>query len=65
MPFNKNTSDLHNDAYWMQIDKLHAHAEEKNLIKAIRKTDTEKFHAFTSMLRISNTLNKIMVLPKK
>ena len=62
---NNNTTDLHNDAYWLQMDKLYALAEEKNLIEAVKKTDTEKFYAFTSMLRVANTLNKIKVLQKK
>ncbi len=65
MSANKDTPGLHTDAYWLQMDKLYAKAEEKNLIAAIKKTDTEKFYAFTSMLRVANTLNKIKVLQKK
>jgi hypothetical protein len=60
-----NTPNSHTDAYWLQMDRLYALAEEKNLIAAIKKTDTEKFYAFTSMLRVANTLNKIKVLQKK
>jgi hypothetical protein len=65
MPVNHDKMKSHTDAYWLQMDKLHALAEEKNLIAAIKKTDTEKFYAFTSMMRVANTLNKIKVLPKK
>ena len=65
MSANNNTPNLHTDAYWLQLDKLYARAEEKNLKKAIQRTDTEKLHAFTSMLRVANTLNKIKVLQKK
>lgn len=65
MSANNVTPGLHTDAYWLQMDKLYALAEEKNLIEAIKKTDTEKFYAFTSMLRVSNTLNKIKLLQKK
>jgi hypothetical protein len=65
MSANNNTPDLHTDAYWLQMDKLYALAEEKNLKAAIKKTDTEKFYAFTSMLRVTNTLNKIKTAQKK
>ena len=62
---NNNTTNLYTDEYWLQMDKLFALAEEKNLIEAIKKTDTEKFYAFTFMLRVTNTLNEIKVLQKK
>jgi len=65
MSANNNTPNLHTDAYWLHIDKLYAQAEEQNLKKAIQRTDTEKFYAFTSMLRVANTINKIKVLQKK
>ncbi len=65
MSSNNDTSHLHTDAYWLQMDRLYTLAEEKNLIAAIKKTDTEKFYTFTSMLRVANTLNKIKVLQKK
>ena len=65
MTSNHDKSNLHTDAYWQQMDELYALAEEKNLIAAIKKTDTEKFYAFTSMLRVTNTLNKLKVLQKK
>ncbi len=65
MPSNNDKSNLHDDAYWLQMDKLFALAEKKNLLEAIKKTDTEKFYAFTSMLRVTNTLNKIKVFQKK
>ncbi len=65
MSSNNNTQDLHTDAYWLQMDKLYAEAEEKNLKAAVKKTDTEKFYAFTSMLRLTNTLNKVKLLQKK
>ena len=65
MSSNNDTPHLHTDEYWRQMDKLFAFAEEKNLMAAIKKTDTEKFYAFTSMLRVSNTLNKIKLLQKK
>ena len=65
MSSNNDTPHLHTDEYWRQMDKLFAFAEEKNLMAAIKKTDTEKFYAFTSMLRVTNTLNKLKVLQKK
>ena len=65
MSENNITPNIHTDAYWLLIDKLYAAAEEKNLKTAIKRTDTEKFYAFMSMLRVANTLNKIRVLEKK
>ena len=65
MSSNNDTPHLHTDEYWRQMDKLFAFAEEKNLMAAIKKTDTEKFYAFTSMLRVTNTLNKLKVVQKK
>ena len=65
MSANNVTPGLHTDAYWLQMDKLYALAEEKNLIKAINRSDTEKFYAFTCMLRVTNTLNKVKLLQKK
>lgn len=65
MPSNNDKSNLHDDAYWLQMDELFALAEQKRIIEAIKKTDTEKFYAFTSMLRVTNTLNKIKVFQKK
>ncbi len=65
MSANNDTPHLHDDTYWLKMDKLYALAEEKNLIAAIKKTDTEKFYAFTSMLRVANTLNKLKLLQKK
>lgn len=65
MPSINDTTNLHTNEYWLQMDKLFVLAEEKNLLEAIKKTDTEKFYAFTSMLRVTNTLNKIKVLQKK
>jgi hypothetical protein len=65
MSFDIDNKKSQTDAYWLQMDRLYAEAEEKNLIAAIKKTDTEKFYTFTSMLRVANTLNKIKVLQKK
>ena len=65
MTSNNDKSNLHDDAYWLQMDELFALAEQKRIIEAIKKTDTEKFYAFTSMLRVTNTLNKIKVFQKK
>jgi hypothetical protein len=47
------------------MDELFALAEKKNLLEAINRSDTEKFYAFTSMLRVANTLNKVKLLQKK
>lgn len=65
MSANNNKSNLHNDAYWLQMDELFALAEKKNLIEAINKSDTEKFYRFTSMMCISNTLSKVKIIEKK
>lgn len=65
MASNTDKSNLHTDEYWLQMDKLFALAEEKNLIAAIKKTDTEKFYEFTSMMRVTNTLDKLKVRVKK
>ena len=52
-----------NDAdYWQQMDKLFAEVEKKNMIAAIKKSDTEKFYDFTAMMRITNTLKKVKIL---
>jgi hypothetical protein len=65
MSSHNDKSNLHTDAYWLQMDELFALAEKKNLTAAIKKTDTEKFYAFTSMMRMANTLAKAKVLKKK
>lgn len=65
MPLINNKSNCHNEAYWLQMDELFALAEKKNLIIAVNKSDTEKFHQFTSMMRVTNTLNKAIILKKK
>jgi hypothetical protein len=59
-----NKLNPHNAAHWQQMDELFAADEKKKLLEAIIKSDTEKFYAFTSMLRLTNTLNKITVQKK-
>lgn len=43
MSSNNNTQDLHTDAYWLQMDKLYAEAEEKNLKAAVKKPIQKNF----------------------
>lgn len=49
-----------NEEYWKKMDELYATADKKNLMVAINRTDTEKFHLFTRMLRLNNTLKKMV-----
>lgn len=58
-PGGNNTLTI--DQYWQKVDDQFAAAERKNILEAIKKSDTEKFYLFTRMLRITNTLNKAKV----
>lgn len=60
MDDNTNKKTIQDDLYWQKMDELYASADKKNLIIAISRTDTEKFHLFTTMLRINNTLKKMV-----
>jgi hypothetical protein len=55
-PDNSNTNNELSES-----QAAYQRAEEERLLRAIRRTDTEKFHDFTRMLRINVMLKNAKI----